>query len=159
MLRKFVSLALVVTVAAVIAATAGTARAAMTIGLGQPNLQAGVLIVLPMTVSCSPFDPALTMAGSSVFVSVEQAVSKTSIARGFAGAPQMGDNPILYPCDDSPHTVTLNVLADSSGPPFRKGQAVFSASASAAAGTPCGPGCFFDFVFQNASLTQVLKLK
>jgi hypothetical protein len=159
MLRKVVLLSLVVTAAAVIAGTAGTARAGMTIALGTPDLQAGVLIALPMTVSCSPFDPALTIAGSSVFVSVEQAVSKTAIARGFAGAPQMGDNPILYPCDDSPHTFTLNVLADSSGPPFKKGEAVFSATASAAAGTPCGPGCFFDFVFQNASLTQVLKMK
>jgi hypothetical protein len=159
MFKKFVSLALVLTVAVVVAATAATARAGMTLSLGQPDLQAGVLIVLPVTVSCSPFDPALVMAGSNVFVSVEQAVTKTAIAHGFGGSPQMGENPILYPCDDSPHTVTLNVLADSSGPPFKKGQAVFSASASAAAGTPCGPGCFFDLVFQNASLTQVLRMK
>jgi len=117
------------------------------------------LITLPMTVSCSPFDPTLAMASSNVSVSVEQAVTKTAIARGFAFAPQMVDNPILYPCDDSPHTVTLNVLADTAGPPFKKGPAVFSASAQAAAGTPCGPGCFFNPVFQNASLTQVLTMK
>jgi hypothetical protein len=72
-------------------------------------------------------------------------------------APDLARKPPT--CDDSPHTVTLNVLADSSGPPFKKGPAVFSASASAAAGTPCGPGCLFDFVFQNASLAQVLKMK
>jgi hypothetical protein len=159
MFRKLVSLALVLSAAVVIAATAATARAGMTLSLGQPDLQAGVLIVLPMTVSCSPFDSSLVMASSGVSVSVEQAVTKTEIAHGFAFSPQMSDNPILYPCDDSPHTVTLNVLADSSGPPFKKGPAVFSASASAAAGTPCGPGCLFDFVFQNASLAQVLKMK
>jgi hypothetical protein len=160
MFRKLLALALVVTVAAVVAATAATARAGMMVSLGQPDLQAGVLIVLPMTVSCSPFDPALTMASSGVSVSVEQAVSKTEIAHGFAFLPVMGGDPILYPCDNSPHAVTLNVLADSSGPPFKKGgQAVFSASAQAFAGTPCGPGCFFNLVSQSASVTQVLKMK
>jgi hypothetical protein len=159
MLRRIAFVAVIGIVTAVIAATAGTARAGMTLSLGQPDLQAGVLIVLPATVSCSPFDPSLTMASSSLFVSVEQAVSKTAIAHGSAFAPAMGDNPILYPCDDSPHTVTLNVLADVDGAPFRKGPAVFSASASAAAGIPCGPGCFTDFVFQNASLVTTLKLK
>jgi hypothetical protein len=159
MFRKFVSLALAATVAVVIAATAATARAGMTLSLGQPDLQAGVLIVLPMTVSCSPFDPALVMGSSYVSVSVEQAVTKTAIARGFAFSPQMGNNPILYPCDDSPHTFTLNVVADSSGPPFKKGQALFSASASAAAGTSCGPGCIFNFVSQTASISQVFKMK
>jgi hypothetical protein len=88
MFKKFVSLALVLTVAVVVAATAATARAGMTLSLGQPDLQAGVLIVLPVTVSCSPFDPALVMAGSNVFVSVEQAVTKTAIAHGFGGSPQ-----------------------------------------------------------------------
>ena len=159
MFRKLLALALVVTVGAVVAATAATARAGMMVSLGQPDVQAGVLIVLPMTVSCSPFDPALTMSSSSVFVSVEQAVSKREIAHGFASLPVFGDE-IVYPCDNSPHAVTLSVLADSSGPPFKKGgQAVFSASARAVAGTPCGPGCFFDLVSQSASVTQVLKLK
>ena len=140
-------------------AMAGTARADMSLSLGQPDLQAGVLIVVPMTVSCSPFDPSLTMASSGAFVTVEQAVSKSAIAHGSGGAPAMGDNPILYPCDDSPHTLALNVFADTSGPPFRKGPAVFSVSASAAAGTPCGPGCFFNFVFQSASLVTTVKMK
>jgi hypothetical protein len=159
MLRKVVLLSLVVTAAAVIAGTAGTARAGMTIALGTPDLQAGVLIAVPMTASCSPFDPALTLTNTFIGVSVEQAVTKTAIARGSAFSPPMGDNPILYPCDDSPHTFTLNVLADSSGPPFKKGQAVFSATASAVAATSCGPGCFFNFVFQSAGVTQVLKMK
>jgi hypothetical protein len=161
-LRKLVALALVLTVAAVVAVTAATARAGMAIGLGTPDLQAGVLIAVPVTVSCSPFDPALTMASSSISVSVEQAVTKTEIAHGFALLPVMGGmggNPILYACDDSPHTFTLDVLADISGPPFKKGQAAFSASAQASAGTPCGPGCFFNLVSQSASRTQVLRMK
>jgi hypothetical protein len=99
------------------------------------------------------------MASSSLFVSVEQAVNKTTIAHGSGFTPTMGDNPILYPCDDLPHAISVNVFADTGGAPFRKGQAVFSAGASAFAGTPCGPGCFFNTVSQRADLVTTLKLK
>ena len=42
----------------------------------------------------------------------------------------MIDNPILYPCNDSPRTFLLDVLADAGGAPFRKGKAVFGLSSS-----------------------------
>lgn len=158
MSRRFI-LALILVITVVLAATAAAARADMSLSLGQPQLQSGVLIVVPATVSCSPFDPSLTFGQSSFFVSVEQAVNKTTIAHGSARAPSMSDNPILYPCDDMPHAVSVNVFADTSGAPFRKGPAVFSASASAGAGTPCGPGCIFNAVFQQANLVTTLKLK
>jgi hypothetical protein len=67
-------------------ATAATAQAA-TISLGTPSLSGRVAITEPVTVSCSPFDPSLTLFQESVNVSVEQA-SGRSIARGsgFAAA-------------------------------------------------------------------------
>jgi hypothetical protein len=158
MSKRFI-LALVLAIAVALAATTAVARGDASLSLGQPDLQSGVLIVVPATVSCSPFDPSLTMVSSGFFVSVEQAVNKTTIAHGSGFAPSMDGNPILYPCDDVPHAVSVNVFADTGGAPFRKAQAVFTAEASAAAGTSCGPGCFFNFVFQRADLVTTLKLK
>jgi hypothetical protein len=146
-------------VATALAATAGTAHAGMSLSLGQPDLQAGVLVAVPATVSCSPWDASLTPASSSISVNVEQAVGKSAIAHGSAELFGGEGSELLFPCDDSPHTFTLNVLADPSGAPFRKGQAVLTGFAGAAAGTSCGPGCIFGFVFQNTSLTSTAKLK
>ena len=61
MRKRFFTLAALGIIATVTAATAGTARAGMTLNLGQPDLQAGVRIVVPLTVSCSPFDPSLAV--------------------------------------------------------------------------------------------------
>lgn len=158
MSKRFI-LALTLVTALVLTVAAAAARADMSLSLGQPQLQSGVLIVVPATVSCSPFDPSLTMAQSGFGVTVEQAVNKSTIAHGSGFLPGMTINPILYPCDDMPHAVSVNVFADTSGAPFRKGPAVFSASASAGAGIPCGPGCFFNVVFQQANLVTTLKLK
>jgi len=156
--RRYVAVAsaLVVTV---LAATAGAAHAGMSLSLGQPDLQAGVLVAVPATVSCSPWDASLTPASSSISVNVEQAVGKNAIAHGSAELFGGQNTEILFPCDDSPHAFTLNVLADPSGAPFRKGQAVLTGFANAAAGTSCGPGCIFGFVFQNTSVTSATKLK
>lgn len=146
-------------VATALAATAGTARAGMSLSLGQPDLQAGVLVAVPATVSCSPWDASLTMASSAISVTVEQAVAKTAIAHGSGELFGSANSEILYPCDGDAHTFTVNVLADPAGAPFRRGSAVVSGFASAAAGTSCGPGCIFGFVFQQASSTGTTKLK
>jgi hypothetical protein len=148
MLRRVLCLAVVATAA--LASTAA-ADSAMTMRLGTPDRQAGVLIVVPVIVSCSPFDPSLTLFSESVSVSVEQASGK-AIAFGSVFTSRSLPQPLLFPCDDAEHTVVVNVLANTAGPPFHGGHAVFSASASAQAGVSCGfPGCFFNIVSQTAS--------
>jgi hypothetical protein len=148
MLRKVLPLAALVLACG---ATAATAQAT-TISLGAPSLSGRVAITEPVTVSCSPFDPSLTLFGESVNVSVEQA-SGRSIARGSGSA--FGFVPaLLFACDGSQNTVPVTILADTAGPPFHGGTVVVSASASASAGTPCFPGsnnCFFNISGQSAS--------
>ena len=148
MLRKVLPFAALVLACGVTAATAQ----ATTISLGAPSLSGRVAITEPLTVSCSPFDPSLTLFSEGVNVSVEQA-SGRSIAHGsgFAGSflPTL-----MFACDGSQNTVPVTVLADTGGPPFHGGTAVISASASASAGTPCFPGstnCFFNLTSQSAS--------
>ena len=147
MLRRLLCLAVLA-----IAGLASTAAAesAMTMRLGTPELQAGVLINVPVIVSCSPFDPSLTLFSTNVNMSVEQAVGKR-IAFGSTSIMRFLPQPLLFLCDDTEHTFVVNVLANPAGPPFKRGLAVFSASASATAGVSCGPGCFFNNVSQQGS--------
>lgn len=158
MLRKSSRAVLVTVVVALIAASAaGLARAAVTMSVGQPDLQAGVLVTVPVTVTCSPFDPALTLFNSSVSVQVEQA-NKQRIASGTGSVGGMANPsaPVAFPCDGNPATVSVNVLANPNGAPFKKGKAAFTASAFASAGTPCGPGCFFNIVSQTGTTGPVI---
>jgi hypothetical protein len=157
MLRKSSRAVLVtITVAVIAASTATGARSALSLSLGQPDLQAGVLITVPVTVTCSPFDPSLTFFGSSAFVSVEQA-SRGQIARGTGsiGGP-MSSNPIPFQCDGTPNALSVPVLADVNGPPFHGGQAALRASAGAFAGISCGPGCFFNVQSQTGNVGPVV---
>jgi hypothetical protein len=135
--------------------TTAAAQAAMTISLGQPDLTARVLVTLPVAVTCSPFDSTLVLFQSQLTVSVEQAAGQR-IARGFGTAF------IAMPaCDGTPSTIDVRMLADSFGPPFHGGPAVFSATASATAGTPCPffPGCFTTpLATQSANVATVLNL-
>jgi hypothetical protein len=80
-------------------------------GLGPPQ---ALLATVPVEITCGPIevDPRFTEA----FVELNQAV-KRQIAHGF-GSP---NEPIV--CDGTPHANTFTVLADTSGPPFRKGDA------------------------------------
>ncbi len=157
MLRKLSRAVLVTAVVAVIAAsTGGVARAAITLSVGEPDLQAGVLVTVPVTATCSPFDPALTFFNSSVFVSIEQA-NKQRIAFGSGSVGGfMGPIPLAFPCDDTATTVSVNVLANTNGAPFKKGKAAFTVTAGAQAGISCGPGCFFNVVTQTASTGTII---
>jgi hypothetical protein len=153
-MRMIVRAILVTAAAAVIAgSTAAVASGGMTMTVGSPTLSGRVLITVPLTITCSPFDPSLTFFSASAAVSVEQAVGQ-HIATGFGSVGGfMGGTQIAYNCDDSPQSVPVLVQANSSGPPFHGGQASFTISAGAAAGIPCGfPGCFTDIVSQSASL-------
>jgi hypothetical protein len=78
---------LVAAAAAVIAGSvAAAANADMQMTVGAPTLGGKVLITVPLTITCSPFDPSLTPISSSAFVSVEQA-SGRSIRRNARGRP------------------------------------------------------------------------
>ena len=139
MLSKPLSVALVI---AACGAMAGTAQA-VTLSLGAPTISGRVAVTEPVTVTCSPFDPSLTLFAEGISVGIEQA-SGRSIARGSAFVS--GFLPTLpFACDGSATTIPVTVLADTSGPPFHGGRAVFTVSAGASAGTPCFPGtttCF-----------------
>jgi hypothetical protein len=140
--------AIVAIVGAVIAPTATTAQQ-MTVTFGTPNLIGRVAITVPMTVSCPAFGPSFTMFDTFVNVSVEQAAG-ANIATGSAFTSGFLPN-LQFVCDGSEQAVSITVLANPSGPPFHGGPAVFSASASAEAGTSCGPGCFTNIVTQFAT--------
>lgn len=131
--------------AAILAACAATASTAdaLTITPGKPNLTGRVAITEPVTVTCSPFDPTLTLTSESINVQVEQAAGK-AIAHG-TGFSSSFSPTVLFPCDGSQTTVPITISADPSGPPFHHGKAVFTETASAGAATPCFPGsttCF-----------------
>jgi hypothetical protein len=148
MLRKVVPAA---AVAAVCAATAASAQA-MTVSLGQPSLSARVAVTEPVSVSCTPFDPSLTLFSESVNVSIEQAAGQ-GIAQGSGSV--FGFLPVLpFPCDGTAHTVSVGILADPAGPAFHGGPAALSAGANVQAGTPCFPGstsCFFNLTGESAT--------
>jgi hypothetical protein len=143
-------------VAVLAASVAGLARATVTLSVGDPDLQAGVLVTVPVTVTCSPFDPTLTLFSSSVMVSVEQA-NKQRIAFGTGSVGGFaGPTPLAFSCDDIPNTVSVPVLANPTGAPFKKGNAAFTVSAGASAGISCGPGCFFNISSQSATMGPVI---
>ena len=68
---------------------------------------------------------------TSVRVSVEQASGKR-IARGAGSLNTF--SPVLFPCDDTAHTLSVGVLADPAGVPFKHGLAIFTSTAAAGAG-------------------------
>ena len=130
---------------AILAACAATTSAAdaVTITPGKPSLTGRVAITEPVTVTCSPFDPTLTLDSESINVQVEQAAGK-AIAHG-TGFSSSFLPTLLFPCDGSQSTVPITIYADPAGPPFHRGRAVFTETASAGAATPCFPGsttCF-----------------
>jgi hypothetical protein len=132
------------------------AASAMTMSVGDPSLTAKVLVNVPITASCSPFDPSLTPFSSGASVFIEQAVGK-SIARGSGFVWSFWPSPVLLPCDSIDHTIDVGVVADPAGPPFRHGDAAVRVSASTSAGQQCAPNspCFFTTTTQSASLGPI----
>jgi hypothetical protein len=96
-----------------------------------------------VTVTCGPYEVPPTF--SSLSVQLSQAVKK-QIAQGGA-FPGMGT--AFLACDGAPHTYTANVMANPSGPPFRKGDALITASAGVSGAT-----------FESGSVgPQVIRLR
>lgn len=153
MIRKHFTIGRLLPVAAVVGAFAAAASTAgaMTISLGTPNLTGRVAITEPVTVTCTAFDQSLTLVSESVSLQVQQAAGQ-SIAHGseasFSFLPTL-----LFPCDGSQTTVPVTISADPAGPPFHGGPAVFMASATATASTPCFPGTTTCFTSPSASQT------
>jgi hypothetical protein len=151
MSRYIPALLLTASTAALVAGSTSGASAAMTMSLGDPSHAAKVLVTVPVTVACTPFDPSLTHFSSSATVSIEQAAGK-SIAHGSGFAFTPAASSLLFPCDGADHTVDVGVTADPASPPFKRGAAAATASAFAFAGLPCGPGCFFNLTPQSAGV-------
>jgi hypothetical protein len=142
---------LLVSAVASLLAGSTSAASAMTMSLGEPSLTAKVLVSVPLTVSCAPFDPSLTPFSSSAGVSIEQAVGK-SIARGSGSLFTSYPAALAFPCDNADHTVAVDVVADPAGPPFKRGAAVVRGSVFTSAAQQCGPTCFFNFTSQSATV-------
>jgi len=103
-----------------------SASAAVTMSLpAQAELTAGVLVTVPVTVTCGPYEFEPDSSGLSV--TIRQA-SKKAIARGSAFTGGFGN---FLTCDGASHVYAMNVLADTGGPPFKKGDAVVEAFAFA----------------------------
>jgi len=78
------------------------------------QLVAGVEVDVPITVNCAPLPPP-SSSGMSSFV-IEEAVGE-SIAFGSGIPPPLT-------CDGTDHSAVVKVIANTSGPPFRRGKAV-----------------------------------
>ena len=144
------------TVSAVTLALAGTAQA-ITLAVGSPDLAARIAVTVPVTVTCDPFTPTLTLFQQSITVRVEQAAGR-EIARGTGASFTFFPSPMLFPCDGSAHEVSVVVVADPAGPPFHGGKAILTVTASAEAGTPSpfGSGFMAPFERQTVSVPAVV---
>ena len=153
-----VSLALLAAVV-VVTMTAGAARAAIGITVGEPTLSADRnSITVPVTVSCSPFDPSLTTFSTLVSVTIQQGNDTSARASGAvsAGYPSA----MVFTCDGTSQTVTVTAVADPSTSPFHPGPAMVSVVARAMAGIPCPdrPLCFGFIDTQSATQTSAVEL-
>ncbi len=148
MVRKLLPLAAAFAVCGAAAASAQ----AITVSVGAPSLSGRVAVTTPVTVSCTPFDPSLTLVSETINITVEQA-SGRSIAHAVGGTSAFFGSPLPFPCDGTQATIPVTSTADPSGPPFHGGSAVVTASAFAQAGIPCGvfPGCFQILASQTGS--------
>ena len=126
----------------------------VSVSAGPGTLTGRVALTIPVTVSCSPFwDPnTQQLVDEFINLNVEQA-SGRDIARanGFARSDFTGQQ--LFQCDGSSVTIPINMLADPTGPPFHAGSVVVSGVVGVDAAQSCGfPGCFFNFVQQQAPI-------
>lgn len=117
------------------------------------HLTAKVLVTVPVRVTCADLQaPGLVAMQDQISVSIEQAHGRT-ISHGGAslvGGPMIGPTALLLVCDGTTvNTFDVNVLADTSGSPFKSGPAVVTTSASR---LYCTDGC--PTGFQSISATD-----
>ena len=150
----------VLAIVLVVAVTAGAARAAIGITVGQPTLSADrSSMTVPVTVSCSPFDPSLTTFTTLVSVTVEQGGANVAHASGSASAGY--PSPMLFACDGTNQTVNVTAVADPNAATFHPGPAVVTVFARAMAGIPCPdtPFCFGFIDTQSTTVTSSVVLR
>jgi len=139
---RFASRRLIVLAAAAAAALIPAAAMASTFTLsaGAPSLTDRTLITLPVTVSCS-IDPAVAnfIFDEAISASVQQPAGR-SFATG-TGVLFGSQANLVFLCDGSTKTVTVDVLANPAGPPFHGGPAILSVGVSVTAGFEAFPGC------------------
>lgn len=118
-------------VAVLVAAFAASpALATTTVSVGpSADLIGKVSAQVPVTATCGPLDPTLPFSFSAS-VTLTQARAK-EIATGIAsvGTGLTTSTPVSVVCDGTPQTFTVTVNANTSGPPFKNGQAVVQAFA------------------------------
>jgi hypothetical protein len=118
-----------VAVSALALAVPASAAAAVTITLpARADLAAKILVTVPVTVTCGPYEQ--TLDSTSVSVAIEQATSK-GIAHGSAFRGGFMDPTFALTCDGSAHVYPIAVTADPAGPPFKSGSAIISGTAGA----------------------------
>src|ERR1700748_1468963 len=107
MFRKHITFRWLVPATAIVVVCAAPAAAAgaMTVTLGTPNLTGRVAITVPVTVTCSAFDPSLTLSNEGINMQVEQA-SGRAIAHGASSSFGFVPN-LLFPCDGSQSTIPI----------------------------------------------------
>jgi hypothetical protein len=114
----------------------GASSALATTTLSVPataDLIGKVVVQVPVTATCGPFDPPPSFFSFGTSVTITQAHAK-EIAQGsgLAGVNTTGQSvPVV--CDGTPQSFVVNVAANPSGPPFKNGTAVISATATAGA--------------------------
>jgi hypothetical protein len=116
--------ALLAVSAATALGVAAPASAAMTVSVpATADLSAKLLVKVPVTVTCGPMD----VTGSSLQVQLSEAVKK-DIAHGSAFLGGMFGG-LQFTCDGAPHPYPVTIVADPSGAPFKRGNAVITATA------------------------------
>ncbi len=113
MFRKLIALSAIAVATLMIGVGPASASASVAMGIGSTaTLTDRVLVSVPVDVTCSP-DAGQQEAN---FVAIEQATAK-GIAHGDGAV-------VGVVCDDTSHHYSVAILADTSGPAFKKGKAV-----------------------------------
>lgn len=126
-IRKLLRCTPAVGIVAALLATTPALAAISPVTVSNAQLVAkGVEVDLTVAFTCTAGDTIgiqpFSFQGPGVTATVQQAVSKTQQASGFAQVAFGGT------CTGSPQSLLVQVLADPSGPPFRVGPAVASAN-------------------------------
>lgn len=111
---NLLSVSILLSIPVLLAPPSASAEDSVTITIGAESLLLdSTLIEVPVQITCAPMDFSFNMGNSEL----RQAVSKQLIAHGIGNA----QDPFV--CDGQPHQNSYLFWADSSGPPFAKGDA------------------------------------
>jgi hypothetical protein len=95
------------------------------------QLTAGILVTVPVTVTCGPYE--LPPSTSGLSLTIRQAV-KRQVATGTVFLGGLMGPAFSLICDGAPRVYSVNVLPSPGSPPFRRGDAIADGRAFAQAG-------------------------